>query len=127
MRQRLPSHLAASGSVGLDREAADEPTAVHACGERQDTDDSTLISAPAGFGVGAIVHLRSLIAWLDVSACAAAAVTIAVKPSRRMNALEVLTIRDSRGPETPCVTAARSRRSCDQRLVPVCARRPLAC
>ena len=114
MRQRLPSHRSASGSVGLDREAADEPTATHACRERHDTDDSTLISALAGFGVGVIVHLRSPTAWLDPPACAAPVVTIAVKPSKRMIGLETVTIRDSRGPGTPCVTAARSalRRRC---------------
>jgi hypothetical protein len=96
MRQRLPSHRSASGSVGLDREAADEPTAIHVCRERHDTDDSTLISALAGFGVGVIVHSRSPTAWLDLLACAAAAVTIAAKPSKRMNALEAFTLWDSR-------------------------------
>jgi hypothetical protein len=106
MRQRLPSHRSASGSVGLDREVADEPTAVHACRERHDTDDSTLISALAGFGVGVIVHSRSPAAWLDVPACPAAAVTIAVKPSKRMNALQAVTIRDSCGPATVCDSRA---------------------
>jgi len=92
MRQRWPSHLSASGSVGLDREAADEPTALHACRERHDTDDSTLMSAPPGFGVGVIVHLRSPPASRDLPACAAAVVTIAVMASRRMNVLEAFTI-----------------------------------
>jgi hypothetical protein len=106
MRQRLPSHLSASGSVGLDREAADEPTAIHACRERHDTDDSTLMSALAGFGVGVIVHLRSPTAWLDEPACAAAVVAIAVKPSKRMNARQTFTIRDCRGPATVCDSRA---------------------
>jgi hypothetical protein len=95
MRQRWPSQLSASGSVGLDREAADEPTAVHACRETHDTDDSTLMSVPPGFGVGVTVHLRPPTASLDLPACAAAVVTIAVIASTRMNALQAVTIRDS--------------------------------
>ena len=58
MRQLLPSHRSASGNVKLESEAADEPTAVHARAEEHATDDSTLISAPTGSGVGWIVHVR---------------------------------------------------------------------
>jgi hypothetical protein len=58
MRQLLPSHRSARGSVKLESEAADEPTAVHARPEEHATDDSTLISAPTGSGVGSIVHVR---------------------------------------------------------------------
>ena len=43
IRQLLPSHRSASGSVKLESEAADEPTAVHARPEEHATDDSTLI------------------------------------------------------------------------------------
>src|ERR1700759_4220491 len=82
MRQLLPSHRSASGCVKLESEAADEPTAVHARTEEQDTEPSTLISAPTGSGVGLIVHSRPPRAALDPPANAAPAVTIAVNPSK---------------------------------------------
>jgi hypothetical protein len=71
MRQRVPSHRSASVRVGLDSEAADDPTAVHARPEEHATDDSTLTLAPAGSGVGLTVHVRPPMAALDPPANAA--------------------------------------------------------
>jgi len=82
----LPSHRSARGSVKLESEAADEPTAVHARAEEHATDDSTLISAPTGSGVGSIVHVRPRCAALDPPASAAPTVTTAVNPSKRASA-----------------------------------------
>jgi hypothetical protein len=84
MRQRLPFHRSASGSVGLEAVEASEPTAVQARAETHATDDSTLISAPTGFGVGSTFHLRAP-ASLGPPACAPAAMTIAVNPSTTVN------------------------------------------
>jgi hypothetical protein len=86
MRQLLPSHRSASGNVKLESEAADEPTAVHARAEEQDTDPSTLTSAPAGSGVGLSVHMRPPSAALDPPASAPPAVVTAVNPSSRTTA-----------------------------------------
>jgi hypothetical protein len=86
MRQLLPSHRSASGNVKLESEAADEPTAVHARADEQDTDPSTLISAPTGSGVGLTVHVRPPSAALDPPASAPPAVTTAVNPSNRTTA-----------------------------------------
>jgi hypothetical protein len=87
IRQLLPSHRSASGSVKLESEAADEPTAVHTRPEEHATDDSTVISAPTGSGVGSIVHV------LDPPASAAPAVTIAVNPSNTTTAPSSRTVR----------------------------------
>jgi hypothetical protein len=93
IRQLLPSHRSASGSVKLESEAADEPTAVHARPEEHATDDSTLISAPTGSGVGSIVHVRPPTAAVERPASAAPAVTIAVNPSNRTTATSSRTVR----------------------------------
>jgi hypothetical protein len=93
MRQLLPSHRSASGSVKLESEAADEPTAVHARPEEHATDDSTLISAPTGSGVVSIVHVRPPAAAVDPPASAAPAMTIAVNPSKATTAPSSRTVR----------------------------------
>src|SRR5262249_47665071 len=85
MRHCLPSHRSASVSVGLERVWADEPIAVQARPEVHATDASTLISALTGFGAGSIFHLRPMESP-ELPACAAPAVTIAVKPSKSVDA-----------------------------------------
>jgi hypothetical protein len=70
-------------SVGLERVAADEPTAVQARRDVQATDDRMLISALTGLGVGSIFHVRTS---LVPPAGVAPAVTLAVKPSKTVNA-----------------------------------------
>jgi hypothetical protein len=93
IRQLLPSHRSASGSVTLESEAADEPTAVHARREEHATDDSTLTSAPTGSGVGSIVHVRPATAAVERPASAAPAVTIAVNPINTTTAPSSRTVR----------------------------------
>jgi hypothetical protein len=80
VRQRAPFHLSAKANVGLDRLAAWEPTAVQARSDVHETADSSLMVAPAGFGVRSTFHGPpvAVLVWL---ACAAPAVTIPRQPS----------------------------------------------
>jgi hypothetical protein len=80
MSQLLPFHLSARADPELDGLLVCDPTAVQARPEEHDTAESTLISAPAGFGVGSTFHVLpvALAGWL---AWAAPAVAIPVKAS----------------------------------------------
>ncbi len=78
----MPFHLSAKVNPGLDRLAAREPTAVQARPEVHETADSSLMFAPAGFGVGSTFHALPVAkpVWL---ACAAPAVAIHVQPNNK--------------------------------------------
>jgi hypothetical protein len=83
IRQRVPFHLSARVNVRLDRLAECEPTAVQARPDVHATADSSLMVAPAGFGVRSTFHplTAAVRAWL---ACATPVVPIHAQPSNKV-------------------------------------------
>jgi hypothetical protein len=97
--QALPSHRSTSGGrVSSDVRA--DPTAVHARAEAQETASRLSLSAPAGLGVGRVVHSRPVhcsasVAAIPVAACWLPTATHA-SVEEQETASRLLVVRESR-------------------------------